>query len=70
MIGHPDGGETQSVPDAVEIAAVVPQYAVIALERIIEGKQRIQQYAAREPVKALGIAFGLGIMVGWLSKRR
>jgi hypothetical protein len=44
--------------------------AAIALGRIAEGTERIKEYVRREPVRALGIALGVGVLTGWWTKRR
>jgi ElaB/YqjD/DUF883 family membrane-anchored ribosome-binding protein len=46
------------------------QYTAAARERVTEGSERIKNYTVKEPVRALGIALGLGVLVGWLIKRR
>ncbi len=46
------------------------QYTAVARERLTEGGERIKNYTVKEPVRALGIALGLGVLVGWLIKRR
>ncbi len=45
-------------------------YAAAASERLIEGRDRIRQYIINEPARALGIALGVGVLLGWLIKRR
>lgn len=70
MIGQPGGGETRSVAEVLETAELMLQYATIARERIVGGKQRVREYVEREPLQALGIALGVGIFIGWLTKRR
>jgi len=44
--------------------------ATIARERIAEGSERVKEYAIREPAPALGIALGVGVLIGWWIKRR
>ena len=34
------------------------------------GETLVRDYVVREPVKALGIALGIGVVLGWLIKRR
>lgn len=70
MIGQPGGGETRSVAEVLETAELMLQYATIARERIVGGKQRVREYVERQPLQALGIALGVGIFIGWLTKRR
>jgi ElaB/YqjD/DUF883 family membrane-anchored ribosome-binding protein len=44
--------------------------AAAARERLAEGRNKVRQYIVDEPARALGIAFGVGVLVGWLIKRR
>jgi len=45
-------------------------YTATARERLAEGSEKIREYIAKEPVRALGIALGMGVLLGWLIKRR
>jgi len=45
-------------------------YAATARERLAEGQEQIRRYIVNEPARALGIALGLGVLLGWLIKRR
>jgi ElaB/YqjD/DUF883 family membrane-anchored ribosome-binding protein len=45
-------------------------YAAAASERLAEGRDRIRQYIVNEPARALAIALGIGVLLGWLIKRR
>ena len=45
-------------------------YAAAASERLAEGRDKIRQYIVNEPARALGIALGVGVLLGWLIKRR
>ena len=45
-------------------------YAAAARERLAEGREQVRDYIVREPVRALGIALGVGVLLGWLIKRR
>ena len=44
--------------------------AQAAQERFAEGSQRVKDYVVKQPARALGIALGLGVLVGWVIKRR
>ncbi len=44
--------------------------AATARERWAEGSTWVRNYTLREPAKALGVALGMGVFVGWLIKRR
>lgn len=41
-----------------------------AREKFSQGSEMIRNFTAREPGKALGIALGMGVFLGWLIKRR
>lgn len=41
-----------------------------ARERLTQGRDQVRQYIVNEPARALGIAFGAGVLLGWLIKRR
>jgi ElaB/YqjD/DUF883 family membrane-anchored ribosome-binding protein len=45
------------------------QDVAVARERLAEGRDMVRDYVAREPVKALGIALCIGVVLGWLIKR-
>lgn len=55
------------VLDAREAAL---NYAAMAREHLTQAGERIKQYVAEKPARALGIALGLGVLVGWIIKRR
>jgi ElaB/YqjD/DUF883 family membrane-anchored ribosome-binding protein len=45
-------------------------FAATAKERLTEGGQAIKSYTLEQPARALGIALGMGVLLGWLIKRR
>jgi len=45
-------------------------YAATAREKLAEGRDRIREYIVNEPARALGIALGVGVILGWMIKRR
>jgi len=45
-------------------------YAAVARERMLEGRDKAREYIVNEPARALGIALGVGVLLGWLIKRR
>lgn len=57
-------------PQAEELKEMALQYATAAQERLAEGSERVKDYVVRQPARALGIALGLGVLVGWMIKRR
>jgi len=54
--------------DALKDQAQV--YAASAREQLAEGSEKVREYIVNEPARALGIALGLGVLLGWLIKRR
>lgn len=41
-----------------------------AREKLVEGQTFVRNFTVREPAKALGLAMGMGVLLGWLIKRR
>jgi len=70
MIDRFQGLESSFKPQAEELREAALEYAATARERLTEGNERIKSYVAKEPVRALGIALGVGVLLGWLIKRR
>jgi len=52
-----------------EIKAMARQDVAVARERLAERCAVVSDYVVREPVKALGIAVCIGVVLGWLIKR-
>jgi ElaB/YqjD/DUF883 family membrane-anchored ribosome-binding protein len=48
---------------ALEAAAMVK-------ESLGKGSESVKAYIVKEPARALGIALGVGVLLGWLIKRR
>ena len=44
--------------------------AATAREQLSGGTQFLRDYIVKEPTRALGIALGMGVILGWLIKRR
>jgi len=57
-------------PGLEELKDKAQLYAAAASERLAEGRDKIRQYIVNEPARALGIALGVGVLLGWLTKRR
>ena len=55
---------------AEELKARALEYANFAQARLAEGNDFVKDYVTKQPVRALGIALGLGVALGWLLKRR
>jgi ElaB/YqjD/DUF883 family membrane-anchored ribosome-binding protein len=67
MNDQPGDMRTQAADPVQELAL---RFAAVAGGRIAEGKERIKEYVSREPMRALGLALGAGVIIGWLIKRR
>ena len=63
------GTKSEFTPQMDEIRAMARQDVAVARERLAEGRDIVRDFLVREPVKALGIALGLGVILGWLIKR-
>lgn len=63
----PEGGFADQ---AEEMKARALEYAGSARVRFSEGSGFVKDYVHKQPARALGIALGLGVVVGWLIKRR
>lgn len=57
-------------PQAEEIKEMALQYAAAARERLAQGGDSIKEFTVKQPAKALGLALGMGVFLGWLIKRR
>jgi ElaB/YqjD/DUF883 family membrane-anchored ribosome-binding protein len=55
---------------AEELKAQALEYAATARERLAEGNAWVKEYVNKQPVRALGVALGMGVVLGWLIKRR
>lgn len=45
-------------------------FAASAKERLTLGGDAIKTYTIEQPARALGLALGMGVLLGWLIKRR
>lgn len=70
MIDRMQGLESEFGPQAEQLKERALEYAATARERLAEGSESVRQYIAREPARALGIALGVGVLLGWMIKRR
>jgi ElaB/YqjD/DUF883 family membrane-anchored ribosome-binding protein len=39
-------------------------------ESLLHGSKSIRDYIVKEPARAIGLALGVGVLLGWLIKRR
>jgi ElaB/YqjD/DUF883 family membrane-anchored ribosome-binding protein len=70
MIDRIQNLEATLGPQAEEVKERALEYAAVARERLAEGSEMVKGYVVKEPVRALGIALGVGVLLGWLIKRR
>jgi ElaB/YqjD/DUF883 family membrane-anchored ribosome-binding protein len=70
MIDRIQNLEASLGPQAEEVKERALEYAAVARERLAEGGEMVKGYVVKEPVRALGIALGVGVLLGWLIKRR
>lgn len=70
MIDRLQGLEANLGPQTEELKERALEYAATARERLAEGSGLIRDYVVKEPARALGIALGVGVMLGWMIKRR
>jgi ElaB/YqjD/DUF883 family membrane-anchored ribosome-binding protein len=64
------GTKPEFTPQLAEIRAMARQDVAVARERLADGRAIVTDYLVREPVKALGITLLIGVVLGWLIKRR
>jgi len=53
-----------------ELRETAQKYGQVALERIGEVSEWVKAYTVSQPARALGMALGLGVCLGWMIKRR
>jgi ElaB/YqjD/DUF883 family membrane-anchored ribosome-binding protein len=46
------------------------ELAAVAREKLGQGSDALRDYTIRQPTRAIGIALGMGVLLGWLIKRR
>jgi len=70
MIDRIQGLQSELGPQAEQVKEMALEYAATAREQLAEGSERVKDYIVKEPVRALGIALGVGVLLGWMIKRR
>ena len=70
MIDRLQPSETGFADQAEELKAQALEYALTAQARFAEGSELLKAYVTKQPARALGIALGVGVVLGWLIKRR
>ena len=63
------GVRAEFTPQLEDIKAMARQDVAVARERLADGRTIVTDFVAKEPVKALGIALGIGVVLGWLIRR-
>ncbi len=69
MIDRVQGMKSEFTPQLEDIKAMARQDVAVARERLAERSEILRDYVVREPVKALGIALCIGVVLGWLIRR-
>jgi len=57
-------------PQADQLREKALDLAAAARERLAKGTDVVRDYTIQQPAKALGLALGMGVLLGWLIKRR
>jgi ElaB/YqjD/DUF883 family membrane-anchored ribosome-binding protein len=57
-------------PQAEQLKEKALEIAAAAREQLAHGQETIREYTIKQPAKALGFALGMGVLLGWLIKRR
>ena len=70
MIDRPRESEGDLDFQAHEFTEQMLQFAASARDRIAEGCEGVRDYVVKEPARALSVALGVGVLLGWLIKRR
>jgi len=70
MIDRIAGLEGGGSPSAEQIKEKALEFVDVARERVAQGGESIRTFTVKQPARALGIALGMGVLVGWLIKRR
>jgi ElaB/YqjD/DUF883 family membrane-anchored ribosome-binding protein len=70
MIDRMRMSESGLGPQAEQLKEQALDVAAMARERLTEGGRRVRDYIVEQPTRALAIALGMGVLLGWLIKRR
>jgi ElaB/YqjD/DUF883 family membrane-anchored ribosome-binding protein len=70
MIDRIPGLESSYGPQAEQLKERALEYAATAREQLAQGSEKIRDYVVQQPARALGIALGVGVLLGWIIKRR
>jgi ElaB/YqjD/DUF883 family membrane-anchored ribosome-binding protein len=61
---------TSAGPGLEQLEEQAEIIAAAARERLAEGRETVRAFIVDKPARALGIALGVGVLLGWLVKRR
>jgi ElaB/YqjD/DUF883 family membrane-anchored ribosome-binding protein len=70
MINHAHDVASSAESQAEVLKEQALELAAVARERFGNGARIVKDFTIKEPTKALGIALGVGVFLGWLIKRR
>ena len=70
MIDRIKGLQADLGSQAGDLKEKALDYAAVAREQWAEGTDRVRNFVIAKPVQALGLALGMGVLLGWLIKRR
>jgi len=62
--------ETGFGPTAEAAKEKALDFAASAQEQLSKGGLAIKNFTIEQPARALGLALGMGVLLGWLIKRR
>jgi ElaB/YqjD/DUF883 family membrane-anchored ribosome-binding protein len=65
-----DRAETGLPPQVDRLKETALDMAAAARERLALGTDQIRDLIIEHPARSLGVAFGIGVLFGWLIKRR
>jgi ElaB/YqjD/DUF883 family membrane-anchored ribosome-binding protein len=70
MVDRSQGLESGLGVQVGDVKEKALEIAATAREQLSGGGRLLRDYIVKEPVRALGIALGMGVILGWLIKRR
>jgi len=53
-----------------EVKELALEASATITEKLSDGTRILRGFIVKEPTRALGIAVGMGVLLGWLIKRR
>jgi len=70
MVDQTQGLESGLEARVDDVKEKVLELTATAREQLSFGTQFLRDSIVKQPVRALGIALGMGVILGWLIKRR